>query len=181
MRCCWPGAQFGGLNSLNMPGTAGHGPGSYTITVRTARRGDAAAELAGDGRRRHRRQRVGHRGRAASGRHVSMRRSNCRWTQTSNCRPTPPRRSPRPRCWARSTSSWPRRRRAGGRAGWLEGSRSRSTAPVAIPPPRKCCRRWVSWSTRAISVRCRTSPTRRTPRSPAGPAPSPIWCPGWPN
>ncbi|BBX34243.1 virulence factor Mce family protein [Mycolicibacterium mageritense DSM 44476 = CIP 104973] len=27
------GCQFGGLNSLNMPGTAGHGPGSYTITV----------------------------------------------------------------------------------------------------------------------------------------------------
>lgn len=27
------GCQFGGLNSLNMPGTAGHGAGSYTITV----------------------------------------------------------------------------------------------------------------------------------------------------
>ena len=27
------GCQFGGLNSLNMPGTAGHGRGSYTITV----------------------------------------------------------------------------------------------------------------------------------------------------
>ncbi|MGP4055036.1 MCE family protein [Mycobacterium sp. 4D054] len=27
------GCQFGGLNSLNMPGTAGHGEGSYTITV----------------------------------------------------------------------------------------------------------------------------------------------------
>src|SRR3982074_2272673 len=27
---CW---QFGGLNSPNMPGTAGHGSGSYTITV----------------------------------------------------------------------------------------------------------------------------------------------------
>lgn len=27
------GCQFGGLNSLNMPGTAGHGSGSYTITV----------------------------------------------------------------------------------------------------------------------------------------------------
>ncbi|MGV0790291.1 MCE family protein [Mycolicibacterium sp. XJ1819] len=27
------GCQFGGLNSLNMPGTAGHGPGSYKITV----------------------------------------------------------------------------------------------------------------------------------------------------
>ncbi len=27
------GCQFGGLNSLNMPGTAGHGPGSYRITV----------------------------------------------------------------------------------------------------------------------------------------------------
>ncbi len=27
------GCQFGGLNSLDMPGTAGHGAGSYTITV----------------------------------------------------------------------------------------------------------------------------------------------------
>ncbi|CAA0079894.1 Lipoprotein LprN [Mycolicibacterium vanbaalenii] len=27
------GCQFGGLNSLDMPGTAGHGPGSFTITV----------------------------------------------------------------------------------------------------------------------------------------------------
>lgn len=27
------GCQFGGLNSLDMPGTAGHGKGSYTITV----------------------------------------------------------------------------------------------------------------------------------------------------
>lgn len=27
------GCQFGGLNSLNMPGTAGHGPGSYKVTV----------------------------------------------------------------------------------------------------------------------------------------------------
>ncbi|UGU28521.1 MCE family protein [Mycolicibacterium smegmatis] len=27
------GCQFGGLNSLNMPGTAGHGPGSFKITV----------------------------------------------------------------------------------------------------------------------------------------------------
>ena len=27
------GCQFGGLNSLNMPGTAGHGSGSYTIGV----------------------------------------------------------------------------------------------------------------------------------------------------
>jgi phospholipid/cholesterol/gamma-HCH transport system substrate-binding protein len=27
------GCQFGGLNSLNMPGTAGHGAGSYPITI----------------------------------------------------------------------------------------------------------------------------------------------------
>ena len=43
------GCQFGGLNSLNMPGTAGHGKGSFSITVEAARRGHAAAELAGDG------------------------------------------------------------------------------------------------------------------------------------
>ncbi len=27
------GCQFGGLNSIDMPGTVGHGPGSFTITV----------------------------------------------------------------------------------------------------------------------------------------------------
>ncbi|MFN6547338.1 MCE family protein [Mycolicibacterium nivoides] len=27
------GCQFGGLNSLDMPGTMGHGPGSFTVTV----------------------------------------------------------------------------------------------------------------------------------------------------
>ncbi|MGV0835485.1 MCE family protein [Mycolicibacterium thermoresistibile] len=27
------GCQFGGLNSLNMPGTAGHGPGSFVVSV----------------------------------------------------------------------------------------------------------------------------------------------------
>ena len=27
------GCQFGGLNSVALPGTAGHGPGSYSITV----------------------------------------------------------------------------------------------------------------------------------------------------
>ena len=27
------GCSFGGLNSLDMPGTKGHGPGSFTITV----------------------------------------------------------------------------------------------------------------------------------------------------
>ena len=27
------GCSFGGLNSVNMPGTAGHGSGSYKITV----------------------------------------------------------------------------------------------------------------------------------------------------
>ena len=27
------GCEFGGLNSLDMPGTAGHGEGSYTVTV----------------------------------------------------------------------------------------------------------------------------------------------------
>jgi len=27
------GCQFGGLNSLALPGTAGHGSGAYTVTV----------------------------------------------------------------------------------------------------------------------------------------------------
>ena len=72
-RCCWRVAQFGGLNSLDMPGTAGHGAGSYTDHRRTARCGHVAAELAGDGRRRHGRQRVRHRRRAASRRHVLRR------------------------------------------------------------------------------------------------------------
>jgi phospholipid/cholesterol/gamma-HCH transport system substrate-binding protein len=30
------GCQFGGLNSVDLPGTAGHGPGSYSITVDVA-------------------------------------------------------------------------------------------------------------------------------------------------
>jgi phospholipid/cholesterol/gamma-HCH transport system substrate-binding protein len=30
------GCQFGGLNSVALPGTAGHGPGSYSITVQLA-------------------------------------------------------------------------------------------------------------------------------------------------
>ena len=30
------GCQFGGLNSVALPGTAGHGPGSYSITVNLA-------------------------------------------------------------------------------------------------------------------------------------------------
>lgn len=31
--CAISGCQFGGLNSLDMPGTEGHGPGSFSITV----------------------------------------------------------------------------------------------------------------------------------------------------
>ena len=40
---------------------------------------------------------------------------------------------------------------------------------------------WAWWSTRAISVRCRISPMRRTTRSPGGRAASPTWCPGSPS
>ena len=53
-----------------MPGTAGHGDGLLHDHRRAARCGHAAAELAGDGRRRHGRQRVGHRRGAASRRHL---------------------------------------------------------------------------------------------------------------
>ena len=109
------GCQFGGLNSLDMPGTAGHGSGSYTDHRRTARCGDAAAELAGDGRRRHRRQRVRHRRGAASRRHVLRRGAAVAGRATSTCRPTPPPRWRRPRCWAPSTSSWPRPSTGSGR------------------------------------------------------------------
>ncbi|REX79122.1 mammalian cell entry protein, partial [Mycobacterium tuberculosis] len=30
------GCQFGGLNSLPLPGTAGHGEGAYSVTVEMA-------------------------------------------------------------------------------------------------------------------------------------------------
>ena len=43
------GCQFGGLNSLNMPGTAGHGAGLLLDRRGAARRGHTAAEFAGDG------------------------------------------------------------------------------------------------------------------------------------
>ena len=95
------GCSFGGLNSLDMPGTKGHGAGSYTITVELP---DVATlpqnspvmvddvtvgSVSGiDAVQR-------------PGRHASSPRSNCRWTATCTCRPTPTRRSRRPRCWAR--------------------------------------------------------------------------------
>ena len=46
-----------GLNSLPLPGTEGSGPGSFVIQAQTARCQQHPAELAGAGRRRHRRQR----------------------------------------------------------------------------------------------------------------------------
>ena len=42
------GCQFGGLNSLNMPGTAGHGSGSYKVTWTT--KGDKAEVLFKNGK-----------------------------------------------------------------------------------------------------------------------------------
>lgn len=36
------GCQFGGLNSLNMPGTAGHGPGSFKIRKQYKKTGTQA-------------------------------------------------------------------------------------------------------------------------------------------
>ena len=52
---------------------AGHGRARFRLLQdhgSASRRRDPAAELAGDGRRRHRRQCVGHRGDSASGRHL---------------------------------------------------------------------------------------------------------------
>ena len=136
---------------------------------RTARRGDAAAELAGDGRRRHRRQRVRHRGHAAARRHVLRRGQAVARRRRATCRPTRRRRSPRPRCSGHSTSNSPRPADEA-RAGQAERRLQHPgrAAPAATRPPRRCCPRWAWWSTRAISVRCRTSPTRPMPRSRAG-------------
>ena len=162
------GCQFGGLNSLDMPGTAGHGAGSYTITVElpdvatlpqnspvmvddvtvgsvsgieAVQRPDgtfyAAVKLSLDEQRQPARQR--HR---AGG--------------TDLAAGLPAHRARRAGRRARRRQT----RRDGSR-------RSRWTAPAATRPPRKCCHRWASWSTRAISVRCKTSPTRPTTRSPA--------------
>ncbi len=175
-------AQFGGLNSLNMPGTAGHGSGSYKITVRATRRRHPAAELAGDGRRRHRGQRVGNRRGSASGRHVLCGRPAVAGPERQAAR----------ECHGQGcadlTAGFPARRigRAGRReaaVGQAQGrlDRFRWTAPVATRRPRRCCPRSAWWSTRAISVRCKTSPMRPTTRSRAGKAASPIWCLGWRN
>lgn len=86
-------------------------------------------------------------------------------TATSRCPRTRPPRWPRRHCWAASTSSWPSPKVNPASVGCATVRRSRSTAPAAIRPPKRCCPRSASWSTRAISVRCRTSPTRPTPRS----------------
>ena len=141
---------------------------------RTARRRDPAAELAGDGRRRHGRQRVGHRGHATARRHVLR----CGEAVAGGRRQPSAeldgdgRTDLAARLPARANSS--RRSKDSGEAQAqrrLEHPAQRR--PVATRPPRRCCPRWAWWSTRAISVRCRTSPTRRTPRSPAAPAASP--------
>ena len=84
------------IRRAELAGHAGHRgprPGSYAITVelptwRPCRR------IAGDGRRRDRRQCVGHRGRATPRRNVLRRGPSCRWTRTSTCPGTPPRGRP---------------------------------------------------------------------------------------
>ena len=53
------GCQFSGVNSLDMPGTVGHGKGSFTITVELPNVSSLPAEFPGQSRRRHRGQRLG--------------------------------------------------------------------------------------------------------------------------
>ena len=113
------------VRRAELAGHAGHrGPrrGFLHDHRRTARCRDAAAELAGDGRRRHRRQRVGHRRRAAARRHVLRGGEAVAGRATSTCRRTRPRRSRRPRCSVLSTSNCRRRSTGPGEGRLTDGS-----------------------------------------------------------
>ena len=118
------GCSFGGLNSLNMPGTAGHGTGSYKITVElpdVATLPQNSPVMVDD-------VTVG----SVSGIEAVQRPDGTFYAavqlsldKTSTCRPMPPRRLRRLHCWVRSTSNWRHRspnRRSGG---WPTARRSR--------------------------------------------------------
>ena len=157
------GCQFGGLNSLY---DARHGrarPRLLHDHRRTARRGDAAAELAGDGRRRHRRQCLGHR-RPCSGSDGSFyRRSEVGAGQERRAAGQRDREG-RPDLAAgfACTSSWPHRSDEPAIGRLERRSRDPAESDTGRYPDHRgsASRRWAWWSTRAMSVRWRTSPTR---------------------
>ncbi|EUA23267.1 putative lprM protein [Mycobacterium xenopi 4042] len=170
------GCQFGGLNSIALPGTAGHGPGSYKVTVEltdVATLPQNSPVMVDD-------VTVGSVSgiQAASERMAaSMPLWNWRWTTTWCCRPMPPPRWRRRRCSAPSTSTWPRRWTSHRWAGSATARGSPNRAPAAIPPPKRSSRRWAWWSTKAILVPCKRLPMRHTGRWRAGRASSPTSCP----
>lgn len=94
------GCQFGGLNSLPLPGTAGHGEGAYSVTVEMA----DVATLPQNSPVMVDDVTVG----SVAG-IVAVQRPDGSFYAAVKldldknvlCRPTPWRRSPRPRCWVR--------------------------------------------------------------------------------
>ncbi len=139
------GCQFGGLNSLNMPGTAGHGAGSYSITVEVpdvASMPQNSPVMIDD-------VTVG----SVSGVDAVQRPDGTFFAAVklsldknvklpANSKAGWPRR----RCWVRSTSTWFGRRPASRRSdSFRTDPRSRWRTAAASPPQRKCCPRSASW------------------------------------
>ena len=175
------GCQFGGLNSLDMPGTAGHGAGSYTITVElpdVATLPQNSPVMVDD-------VTVG----SVSGIEAVQRPDGTFFAAVKLSLDTNVNLPANSTAKVAQTSllgsqhvelAPPVNSAASGQAG-ARAPTSRS-ADRPVPDHRGGARRRsASWSTRAISVRCKTSPMRPTPRSPAGRAPSPTCCPGWPS
>ena len=162
------GCQFGGLNSVALPGTAGHGPGSYSITVDLA---DVATlpqnspvmvddvtvgSVSGIDAMQRSRRKLLCRSQIGAGPQRGVAGQLDRPGGADLAARFPARRAGAPRRTSRRS------------AGWSTVRPSRSPAPVAIRPPRRCSPRSVWWSTRAIWVRCKRSPTRPIRRSPVG-------------
>jgi len=138
------GCQFGGLNSLNMPGTAGHGEGSYKITVElpdVATLPQNSPVMVDD-------VTVG----SVSGIDAVQRPDGTFYAAVQlsldknvNLPRMRRRRLRRPRCLVRSTSNWRHQSASPDRGNWPTAPRYRWSAPGDIRPPRRCCRRSAWW------------------------------------
>ena len=173
------GCAFGGLNSLSMPGTAGHGGGAYSITVELAdvatlpqnspvmvddvtvgSVSGIAAEQRADGS-------FYAAVKLALDKNVVLpANSTAKVAQTSLLGSLHIE-------LARTGRTKP----AKGKPDRRVQNRRGQHRPLSRPPKR-CSRRSAWWSTRAMSVRWKRSPMRRTRRWPAGRASSSTWCPG---
>ena len=141
-----PGCQFGGLNSLNMPGTAGHGEGSYKITVElpdVATLPQNSPVMVDD-------VTVG----SVSGIDAVQRPDGTFYAAVQLSLDENVNLPANATAKVAQTSLLGSQHielaapvgRAPGRASWPRTApRSRWSAPVAIRPPRKCCRRSAWW------------------------------------